>query len=186
MFTRFETDFAKIETQAALPGAMVSLASDTMVETEQGFVPVSQLKAGDRVATLDGGFAELAWVSDDHNPTAAYYVPARALGNCAAMMLPETTQIGIEAPLGYDASCDHLSLPIAAFEGRHGICRAERMEMTTRTLGFEAEEMIWTQTGLLTHAQAVADPFFETMNFAEARGFLALLDADHYAENRAA
>lgn len=186
MFTRFETEFTSVTAAQPVDGAMLSLTETAMLETRTGWVPLSDLKAGDAVATLDGGFVPIAWISKDRTTRTAMHVPAGALDNCAAIDLTEDTRIGLEAPLDFDVESDHVSLPLAAFEGLNGIRRAPARTVLTRTLGLETEEMLWTQTGTLVHARPIAEGFFQMLSFADARAMLALREAGHFDGVKAA
>lgn len=180
MFTRHTAEFAEVKSTLAVQGAMVNLGLDTMLETPNGWMAVSDLAPGDAVATLDGGFTPISWIGRAQPMTDSLLVPAGAAGNCSDLVLPTDTLLGIEAPLDYDATSDHVSLPLAAFEGMRGIGRGAIAPGQFRTLGFDAEEMIWAQTGMLVHARPMADAFFQTLRFADARALIALIDAGHY------
>ncbi len=179
MFTRHTAEFAEVNSSLAVNGAMVNLGLDTMLETPQGWTAVADLTPGTEVATLDGGFAPIAWVGRAQPMGHGLLVPAGALGNCSDLVLPGETLVGLEAPLEFDATSDHISLPLAAFEGLRGIRRSNAVGCF-RTLGFDAEEMLWAQTGLLVHARPMADAFFQTLRFGDARGLISLIDAGHF------
>lgn len=185
MFTRYKSEFAEVNSALAIKGAMVNLGLDTMVETRQGWTAVAALNSGDEVATLDGGFAPISWIGRAQPAIGGLLVPAGSLDNCSDVVLPEEARIGVEAPLHFDAESDHVSLPLAAFEGLRGIRRPQGT-LLARTLGFETEEMVWAQTGLLVHASPITDPFFQMLSFGDARGLIALLDAGHFELAQAA
>lgn len=186
MFTRHTAEFAEVNSTLAVKGAMVNLGLDTMLETPRGWTAVSELAPGDEVATLDGGFAPLAWIGRSQPMTRGLLVPAGAIDNCSDVILPDDTLVGIEAPLSFEATSDHVSLPLVAFEGLRGIRRPDGDAGQFRILGFETEEMIWAQTGMLVHARPMADAFFQTLRFADARGLVSLIDAGHFDLPRAA
>ncbi|THH38890.1 hypothetical protein E4Z66_04850 [Aliishimia ponticola] len=187
MFARHQKEFAEVKSNLAVKGAVISLGDATMLETRTGWMPVAELTRGDAVATLDGGFAPISWISEDRVARSAMLVPAGALDNCSDIYLPADALIAIEAPLDFqEAKSDHVSMPLSALEGYRGIRRDEDIVMTTRTLGFAEEEMLWAQTGLLIHARPMTDAFFQTLSFAESRAVLALIEAGAYPLTKAA
>ena len=187
MFARHEANFAAISTTLAVKGAMMSLSTETMVETDFGWRAVKDLKQGDAVATLDGGFVPLSWISDANATSDVYLAPAGALDNCSDVLLPGDTLVGIETPEGFDGvNSDTFSLPLKALDGTRGIRRAPGALANVRILGFENEEMLWAQTGMLVHARPIGDAFFDTLGFAEARAFAALDEAGHFGNALAA
>lgn len=172
MFTRHNTAFADIQSTIAVKGAIASLSCNAMLETEAGFRAASDLQAGDTVATLDGGFAPISWIGQSAYAISAHLVPAGALDNCSDLYLPSDTLVGIEAPMGFEAASDLISMPVSALEGHRGI-RPATGPVKACTIGLETEEMIWTQTGTLLHARPMTDAFFQTLRFAEARAVMA-------------
>ena len=185
MFTRHTAEFANITSENAVNGALLNLSADTMLETTRGWMPVCELAPGDSLATLDGGFARIAWV---HRSTAAepgLFVPAGVLDNCSDLVLPASTRIGITAPIDFDAETDTLSVPLSAFEGTKGIKR-HVATVDTFSVGLETEEMVWAQTGMLIHARPMSNPYFHALSFAEARALLALDHAGYFGQTRAA
>lgn len=185
MFTRFSTQFANIETAAPVAGASLHLSADTRLETRQGWRRASQVLRGDEIATLDGGFVRIGWASRPKAAEEVFVIPASALGNCSELVLPLDAEIAIEAPMEFQSSSDHVILPLAAFEGQHGIHRETRPSLEV-TLGFETEEVVWAQTGLLLYARPMTSPFFHSLSFAEARAMLALIDAAYFPDAVAA
>lgn len=185
MFTRYATEFANVNTSLAVKGAMVNLSVDAMLETPRGWMAVADLNPGDEVATLDGGFKPVSWISRTQPMLNGLLVPAGALGNCSDVILPADTLVGLEAPLTFEAESDHVSLPVAALEGLRGVRRPDAVGRYC-SLGFDTEEMVWTQTGMLVHAHPIADAFFQTLGFADARGLISLIDAGHFEMQRAA
>ncbi len=185
MFTRHKKDFADVTTTLAVPGAMVTLCDDTMVETQRGWRAVRDLIAGDQIATLDGGFATVAFLGQTKACPDSITIAAHAFGNCSDVAMPLDTKIGFEAPLGFETATDHVSFSADALSGLPGITRSSAPHQM-RVLGFEEEEMIWTQTGLLVHARPMGEAFFETLSFADARALLALQASGHFADAVAA
>ncbi len=181
MFSRHTTEFAHVTATVPTNGAMLTITNDTQLETRTGWKAAGHVNPGDAVATLDGGFAEIAWVGRVKPSDDLFHVPAGTLGNCSAMVLPGATLVGLEAPLSFDADTDHISVPLAAFSGTRGICATERASVSMRTLGLKTEEMIWAQTGTLLHARPMSDAFFHSLRFADARAFLALHGPTHNA-----
>ena len=180
MFTRHTAQFTELTAQSAVSGASALLAGDTIVETEKGFARVSDLQSGDKIATLDGGFATVCWTDPEASEHPGYHIPAGVLGNCSDMRLNAGAYVGLPAPAGYDADTEYLSLPISAFEGTRGIRRLAASDSRFFRIGLSSEEMIWTQTGLLSHARPLTDGYFETLSFADARGLLMLDEAGHF------
>jgi len=186
MFTRHTAQFTDLTAQSKISGASALMAGDTIVETERGFARVSDLQPGDKIATLDGGFVALCWTDPEASAHPGFHIPAGVLGNCSDLRLHATTFVGLAAPLNYAADTDHLSLPIAAFEGTRGIRRLPPCDSRFFRVGLRNEEMIWTQTGLLTHARPLLGGHFTQLTFAAARALLALDDAGHFDREIAA
>lgn len=188
MFTRHTTDFAQFTLATDVPAtpqsttATLALNAHTMLETPNGFVPAHSLRPGDSVASLDGGFTRIAATT---TPSCAQsemlHIPAGAIDNCTAMLIPLDALVGVAVPeTCVDLEATHVALPARALIGWRGITQAGTATPELIELSFSEEEMIWAQTGCLVYAQNNStDPFFKTMTFAQARGLLPLLDADH-------
>ena len=117
MFARHRFDAASIPATPDLSGAAVTLSAGAFVETARGWTRASDVRAGDRIASLDGGFVPLAWIRRAP-ATRCSLVPAGALGNCTDLALPADAFVGLDAPehLGAD-STDILSAPLRALMG---------------------------------------------------------------------
>ncbi len=159
--------------------------SGTLLETPSGWRPVETLTAGDRVATLDGGFAELTGVRRHRiapGSARASHVPAGSLNTCSDMILTAGQHVALIEP-----ECETLFqaprvlAPAAALCGFRGITSvAGYSDIEATQLTFENEEIVYAQTGALIHVPAQGgDPFFRILGYGETRALLALLNRGH-------
>jgi len=173
--TAFDT-FAPVTTApSAAPGFSLTTSGETMLETPRGWRALDDLKAGDQVATFDGGFAEITGISAAP-ATPMIEVPGGTLSACSDLALPADTHVVLELPeLLPDTAL--VSVPVKALCGWHGI----RPRFVTPTelcqLAFADEELIFAQTGLLLHAAPTeGDSYFTRMGYGETRALLGLSD----------
>ncbi|QFT59558.1 hypothetical protein FIU94_12055 [Sulfitobacter sp. THAF37] len=59
----------------SLGGSVVCFASDTLIETAEGAVPVQSLRAGQLVLTRDGGLQPISWISSTTVPAQGDLAP---------------------------------------------------------------------------------------------------------------
>lgn len=160
----------------------LTLSADALVETEAGWHSAGALRAGVRVATLDGGFAALRAV--ERAPDAPLIrVPGGTLSACSDVLLPASTHIGLDLP-AHLSQAPVASVPLQALTGWRGIRPAAPPHAPCVTLFVPGEEMVYVQTGLRVHS-ATHDPFFTRKTYGETRALLALLDGSLPAPDRA-
>lgn len=165
------------------------LVAGTLVETAAGWRPVELLRVGDHVQTLDGGLRQVKHVGRsyygadqggyvlDH----VLHVPGGAIGNCDAMVLMPEQMLMIESRIADDLLGTPLVLlPALALSGYRGIrrVRAEGL-IEAVTLGFESEEIVYANTGVLLHCAAKpVSGFFTVLDHERGRALVSLLDRD--------
>lgn len=189
MFARHDADFTQFTAAAATPkaaepalkGAIITVTRDTLLDTTQGWCAAQDLTPGMELRTLEGGTARLNWRSKSGTCKHAFLIPEGALNNCSDLILPEATFVGLNTPEGTALTeAPYIAAPLRAFEGLRGIRRLPTHRPATYDLGFEAEEMLWAQTGTLLHARPMAETFYDSLSFADTRALVALLDAGHF------
>ena len=178
-------------TDATTPGLppryeIDAFTAGTMVETEAGWRVVDSLKAGDRVATLDGGVAEVKSVVSRPAPSTCrlWHIPAGSLNNCSDLRLASGQHVALTDPeveTLFDTHC--VLVPVAAMAGFRGIQPLTCFDLAPMTrLEFDTEEIVFTQTGTLVHVPTPsADPFFRTLAYGETRALLSLINGGHCA-----
>ena len=179
--TAFQT-FAPVPPIAALDHNITTCGA-TLLDTETGWKPARALKAGDSVATLDGGFTQIRSVSTAA-PTQLIHVPGGTLGACTDLLLPATASVALHVPASI-SDAPILSVPLQALCGWQGIRRQPDHRAALTTLTFADEEMVYAQTGLLLHTDNAEPGFFQRKSYGETRALLALwsgrLPAPDYA-----
>lgn len=170
--TAFDT-FAPVTTENALRHTITATAS-TVLETAQGWRPVSDLQAGDRVATLDGGFAEITGIANAA-PAQLVRVPGGTLSACSDITLPADCHVALPLPATV-SEAPVVSVPLKALIGWSGIRPAMFRASDLATLIFAEEEMVYAQTGLLLHAADQEPGFYARKTYGETRALLALMD----------
>lgn len=186
MFIRHTADFANVPAHISpiiepnAPG--VVLGQDTRLETQAGFINAGDLKTGDAIATLDGGFVHVTGRARLRSTNQAVSIPAGALGNCSKIVLPNTAHIGIELPETAERDAAFVAVPAGSLVGFRRIRPAPFGYEGGMHLTLASEEMIWAQTGLLLHATGPDgdQPFFDRLGYGDARGILALMDHAKY------
>ena len=183
----------------ALPAAFrdLSLATrargfsgSTLVEGECGWMPVAHVVTGMRLATLDGGFAEvtgLRRLSPAANGRAArILVPGGALGNCDALILGAGQDVVLPTgPAEALLDAAFALVPAALLSGHFGIRdngpggHADGADETGPlfALDFAADEVLWANTGLLLHCPRPGQaPAFPRLDDTRARVLIGLLE----------
>lgn len=113
-----------------IDGAVSSLARGAMLQGPRGAIAIEDLMPGDRVATRDGGTAQIEWIgtrtyaSGGPRPT-FYRVAAHAFGATGPqtdVVLGANAHILIDSPRCLPLVGDRLAFaPIAAFEDGHSV-----------------------------------------------------------------
>ncbi|MCB1359613.1 MAG: Hint domain-containing protein [Rhodobacter sp.] len=148
------------------PGSVAEgLIAGSLVATDLGWLPVEDLRPGDRVVTFDHGMRPLKsvsvatlWTAAQEAPRAAWplSIPARALGNRTEMqVLPEQALL-IESDAAETLYGDAFTVVSAgALDGYRGITRVPpSREITTVTLEFDGDEVVYVNGTLLAHCPA--------------------------------
>ncbi|MEL7131769.1 MAG: hypothetical protein AAGK77_05080 [Pseudomonadota bacterium] len=175
MFLNHDTDFADITpvTTALPPSHAATVTAHTLLETETGWMTADALQAGDAVATLDGGFAEITAITKPSTAAPLVHIPGGVLSTCSDIALPADAHVALHTPAGWiDAPV--VSIPVKALSGWRGVRPTLFYGPDLAQLHFANEEMIFAQTGLLIHAASTSgDSFFPRLNYGDARAMLA-------------
>lgn len=169
-------DFNAAITPAPSPAAQTTLSGETLVETLHGWVAARTLRAGDALATLDGGFVPITAIRTPEITSAMVRIPGGALSNCSDVMLPGNVHVGLDLP-GHISDAPLVTAPLNALCGWNGIRPTLSGAAELATLHFDTEELIYAQTGLLIHASPAGDTFFERLSYGETCAKIALLQA---------
>lgn len=174
-------DAEKIAIAAAAAGlshdaAMAGIMAGALVETEAGWRPVEMVTAGTSVSTWDGGFRNVRRVDRRHVWAGAreVLIPGGALANCSDLCLLPGQHVLIEsriaeAVLGQAA----VMVQAAALDGFRGIrMRPIDRPVETVSLVFDAEEMVYLNSGCLIHSAGLSD----AVGGAMQTGFFPVLD----------
>ncbi|WP_299653871.1 hypothetical protein [uncultured Tateyamaria sp.] len=176
MFLNHDTAFADITpvTKIAAPQISATLSAHTLLETERGWASVDALQAGDCVATLDGGFAQITAITTPRSNTPLVHIPGGVLSTCSDIALPGDAHIALHTPARWiDAPV--VSVPVKALSGWRGVRPTLFNGPDLAQLHFADEEMIYAQSGLLIHAApATGETFFPKLSYGDARAMLAL------------
>ncbi|MEM6372962.1 MAG: Hint domain-containing protein [Pseudomonadota bacterium] len=188
MFLNHDAAFTTF-TPAILPSTpdhTATLTAQTRLETPKGWCTVDTLSVGDRVATMDGGFAAITAISRPKRRAPLVQVPGGVLSTCSDVALPADARVALSPPARW-SQAPVVSAPVKALSGWRGIRPTLFAGPDLATLHFEDEEMIYAQTGLLIHAcDTEADSFFPTLSYGDTRALLALMDGRMPAPDAAA
>lgn len=176
MFLNHDAAFADItpvKTPAA-PQISATVTAHTLMETESGWAAVDSLQAGDAVATLDGGFAEITAITRPDRSAPLVHIPGGVLSTCSEIAVPADAHVALHTPARWiDAPV--VSVPVKALSGWCGIRPTLFNGPDLTQLHFADEEMIYAQSGLLIHAApSTGDSFFPKLSYGDARAILAL------------
>lgn len=174
----------------SIPQQNAGLIAGTLVETAVGWRPVELLRVGDHVQTYDGGLRQLRHIERGYyGATAGAYpleqilhVPSGALDNCDDLMLMPQQMLLIESKLVAELLGElSVLIPAAALDGFRGISQAPpRGLIEAVSLGFDDEEVIYANSGLLAycgHSGGDAGPgFFTALDHGRAKALVSLLD----------
>ncbi|MEX0309994.1 MAG: hypothetical protein AB3N17_07065, partial [Tateyamaria sp.] len=97
-----------------------TLTAQTRVETEAGWTTVDTLRAGDAIATLDGGFAKITAIKTPRETAPLVHIPGGVLSNCSDIALPANAYVGMRTPARW-IDAPTVSLPVRALRGWRGI-----------------------------------------------------------------
>lgn len=168
--------------RAARP--LAGMLAGTLLESETGWRPVEDLARGDLVFTHDGGLREIRHVETRSlAPRQLIHVPGGTLGNCADMRLLPGQHVLLEYAPGERAfGSPWLLVPAAALVGLTGVrWQRGREELALYNLGFEEEEVVWANSGVLMHcpkegAPQGASEFFKVLTLDQALALVALIE----------
>lgn len=163
-------------------------SGSTLVETRQGWRPVDTLRAGDHVATVDGGFAQVQAVTICAGSATAWRVPGGTLGACSDLILCDGQYLALSGP-----ECRHLFglptilAPAGALSGYGGIHRADAGSHPGYLLRFAQEELVWAQTGLRILAPGGRNSdWYRRLDYGQARALLLVMSGGNLAPDLAA
>ncbi|HRK42890.1 MAG TPA: Hint domain-containing protein [Gemmobacter sp.] len=163
------------------------LGAEAQVETATGWRRAADLVAGDLVHVHGGGLRSVQAVQHEDGAGAPLlHVPGGALGNCADLWLGAAQFVLIDTLLdpGLPDAMEVL-VPAEALDGLRGMAlQTAPAGMVLVTLHFEAEEVIWAQTGVMVHAPCLRAP--ETIWFSRDFPQLFGSDARHFLLRRLA
>lgn len=175
MLLSHHTAFARF---APVDLPLAGMTSGTLLETTQGWAPVEQLRAGDRVATGDGGFrAVLAIESRDQEDTPLWHVPGGTFGACSNLLLTEGQYLAVG---GRDCrrlfGLPTVLVPAGALAGFKGARRIGPAQVRTYAPRFTTEELVWAQTGLRILCPGTdGEPHYKRLNYGQARALLMMM-----------
>lgn len=162
------------------------IVAGTLVETAEGWRPVETLAPGMRVQTWDGGLQPLQRVVRHRLAPAAplLRVAGGTLSTCSDLWLLPRQHVMVETGAAAERlDCDMALVPAGALDGLDGV-RLERPRRGLDVLGlaFDAEEIVYANTGALLHCPAAGVPvvaapmsdFFTVLDAEAARAMLGL------------
>lgn len=168
------------------------LVAGTLVETAEGWQPVESLAIGQCVQTWDGGLQPLRRLEAVRVAPGAGLIalPGGVLSTCSDMLLLPDQHLLVETGAAAEAlDQDVVLVPAAALDGYRGAAvLRQRKPVEVIRLGFEAEEIVYANTGAMLHcpAEGVAagqagrpalaprSEFFTALDRAGARALLGL------------
>jgi hypothetical protein len=163
------------------------LVAGTLVETAEGWQPVESLAIGQRVQTWDGGLRPLQRLEAVRVAPGAGLValPGGVLSTCSDMLLLPGQHLLVETGAAAEVlDQDVVLVPASALDGYRGAAAVrQRKGVDVIRLGFEAEEIVYANTGAMLHCPAVgaAAPaeaprsgFFTALDREGARRLLGL------------
>lgn len=187
--TALKTETLSIVTPAAIntkPHRNAGLIAGTLVETAVGWRRVELLRVGDHVQTFDGGLRQLrrverSYYGADHGGyalTGILHVPGGALDNCDDLFVMPDQMLMITSEVAADLlGTPSVLIPATALIGYRGITRQQPQGLVEAiTLGFDDEEVIYANSGLLAHcATGAKSEFFTTLDHGRARALVSLM-----------
>ena len=168
------TTFAPATRPARRRDARATLSAQTRIETPRGWISVDAAMAGDRVATLDGGFATITAISRPKMTAPLVHVPGGVLSTCSDVALPADARVALTPPARW-SDAPVVSVPLRGLSGWRGVRPTLFAGPDLATLHFAEEEMIFAQSGLLIHAHdGTAQGSFRKLGYGDTRALLAL------------
>ena len=168
------------------PQHNAGLIAGTLIETAVGWRRVELLRVGDHVQTFDGGLRQLrrierSYYGADHGGYTleeTVHVPGGALDNCEQIsVMPEQMLLVTSEVAAELLGTPSVLVPAAALLGYRGITRQKSNRLIEAiTLGFDDEEVIYANSGLLAHCGAgQGSDFFTTLDFGRAKALVSLM-----------
>lgn len=155
----------------------LQVCAETWLDTPKGWLEAKNLKAGQQVARLGGGYATLIYIAQTPLLDPCVLVPEGSLGASAPLQLPATAHVGYSPPSPLPYEAPYVALPAGALRGYQGVRAQTITDQKALLILLEEEEMIWTQTGLLLHAPvSAAQMFYQRLNYGQTRALLTLSD----------
>lgn len=188
---RFEVDALNLAGIGA--ATRTGIVAGTRVETEAGWRPVESLLTGSKVQTY-AGLRRVARVARSFvepanavlYPDPMLLVPGGVLNNCSAFYLLPDQLVLLETIYGEEIFGDAATLvPGSALEGFRGIEQVRpRGLVEVINLGFDEEDVIYGNTGVLFHCppvgaragQGLRSDYFLTLTKGQAVELLAVLE----------
>ncbi|SDD98422.1 Hint domain-containing protein [Ruegeria marina] len=186
MLLSHDTAFADFE---PIPEPVAGFSGKTLVETPDGWRSVNSLRAGDRVATVDGGFAQLNAVIAFANAHArAWRVPGGTLGACSDLTLYDGQYLALNGPCCRQLfGLPTVLAPAGALVGFEGIHRATASAQPAYQLRFAEEELVWAQTGVRILAPGAGSAsWYQRLDYGQTRALLLLMSGGTLAPDIAA
>lgn len=174
----------------AKPQRNAGLIAGTLVETAAGWRRVELLRVGDRMHTYDGGLRQLRRVErtyygaehGGYGLEGVLHVPGGALDNCEDVFVMPDQMLMIESQVAAELlGTVPVLMPASALEGYRGIARQQpRGLIEAIMLGFDDEEVVFANSGLLAHcaAGAAESGFFTTLDHGRAKALVSLMGKD--------
>jgi Hint domain len=142
------------------------IASGTLIATEQGWLPIEQVRVGCNVLTFDNGAAtvlaidrRVLWRGQGICPKGMWplAVPAGVLGNRRAMLLLPDQNVMLESDLAEMLFGDPFALvPAAALEGYRGIARVcPHGAIEIVSLRFAEDQLVYANGSGMLHCGSV-------------------------------
>ena len=168
------------------PQHNAGLVAGTLVETAVGWRRVELLRVGDHVQTFDGGLRQLrrverSYYGADHGGYGLeqiLHVPGGALDNCDDLVVMPDQMLMITSGVAADLlGTPSVLIPASALVGYRGITRQlpDRL-VEAVTLGFDDEEVIYANSGLLAHCgTGPRSNFFTALDFGRAKALISLM-----------
>lgn len=161
------------------------LMAGTLIEGPHGWLPVQDLRIGDRVQSYDGGLARVLgldrqWIMPARGDY-LLHLPGGALDNCSDLILLPGQSVLIDTLNDAELPDDSVVLiPAAALEGVLGTSRAQILKpMEVITPRFGDDEAIFANSGTLLHCPGIRhiagqpeSGFFTQFDLVQARAFL--------------
>lgn len=169
------------------PQRDAGLIAGTMVETAAGWRRVELLRVGDRVHTYDGGLRQLRRVehayygaeNGGYGLDAVLHVPGGVLDNCEDLFVMPEQMLMIESQVAEELlGTLAVLIPASALEGYQGITRRQPEGLIEAiTLGFDDEEVVFANSGLLAHCapMVAGSEFFTTLDHWRAKALVCLM-----------